>query len=251
MFPLFAAGLSLLKGFDARAQADAQNVLYDAEAYATNTVRTARNKVKVAESSLATWMQSENNNRKLKAAGTQYNAAQQTLQRFADSETRGSLEDQLSSAEAAGAYAANVAMTGTAGGAVDMIASTMALRDERKRAAQETEGGYATYDMIQQAAGIIPQSVAGLDISSNTAGLDYSHDTARKASGPSDFMLLAGAGLDYMKAGGELPNFSKAPTASMYSIQTGSQPGLKLNARGETGLTASRFGFTSNSVGLL
>lgn len=166
--------MSLFSGYAARATAKAQDTVNRAQVDAANTVREGNNTLKAAEGSLARFMQSENNNRRLKAAGNQLAAGTQTLMRQRDANVTGSIERQIAEAEAAGAYAANAASTGTGGNAVDMIDLTMRLKNSRQQQSIEKNQGYVDYDTLQQILGIMPQAVAGMDQTSYSDGLDYS-----------------------------------------------------------------------------
>jgi hypothetical protein len=166
--------MSLASGYAARATAAAQAKVNRAQADAANVVREGQNVQKAAEGSLARFMQSENNNRRLKAAGNQLAAGTQTLMRQRDANVTGSIERQLHEAEAAGAYAANAASTGTAGNAVDMIDLTMRLKNSRQQQSIEKNQGFVDYDTLQQILGIMPQTVAGLDRVSYSDGMDFS-----------------------------------------------------------------------------
>lgn len=187
-------GMSLLSGYAARGAQEAQNIVSRAEAAAQNKVREGRNEVAAAEGSLARWMQSENNNRRLRAAGENMAAGTQTLIRMQDATTTGSIEDQLRAAEAAGAYAANAASTGVGGNAVDIIDLTSRMRTSRMRAAKERNSGYVNYDTIQQIAGIMPQAIEGLDISSVNTGLDFSTNHASTKRTGNALMDMLGSG---------------------------------------------------------
>lgn len=187
-------GMSLLSGYAARGAQEAQNIVSRAEAAAQNKVREGRNEVAAAEGSLARWMQSENNNRRLRAAGENMAAGTQTLIRMQDATTTGSIESQLRAAEAAGAYAANAASTGVGGNAVDIIDLTSRMRTSRMQAAQERNAGYVNYDTIQQIAGIMPQAIEGLDISSVNTGLDFSTNRASTKRTGNALMDMLGSG---------------------------------------------------------
>jgi hypothetical protein len=134
----------------------------------------ARNIERGAEQGLAYFMQSLNNQRRLKAAGQQLATGAQNRVRAQDGMVTSSLERQLRDAEQQGAYAANVASTGSGGNAVDMIDLTMRLKNSRRDAATTQNNKYLNYDMAQQLSGIMPQTLQGLDRTTYNAGMDYS-----------------------------------------------------------------------------
>lgn len=169
-----SVAMSLFSGYAARATEKAQATVNKAQADGANIVREGQNTLKAAEGSLARFMQGENNKRRLIAAGNQLAAGTQTLMRQRDANVTGSIERQIAESEAAGAYAANAASTGTAGNAVDMIDLTMRLKNSRQKQSIEKNQGYADYDTMQQLLGIMPQAYAGLDKSSYSDGLDFS-----------------------------------------------------------------------------
>lgn len=188
--------MSLASGYASRATASAQAKVNKAQADAANLVRQGDNIQKAAEGSLARWMQAENNNRRLKAAGEQLAAGTQTLLRQRDLNITGSIEQQLAEAEAAGAYAANSAFSGVAGNAVDMIDMTMRLRNSRATAAKEQQQGFVDYDTLTQLTGIMPQTAAGLDRRTISDGLDYSTNLSYEPpQGNAFFDILMSPGL--------------------------------------------------------
>lgn len=159
----------------AAARIDALNLMLTREQIAAQRVeRAAANQTKAAQGSLARYMQSENNKRTLNNAGKAHAAATQTLIRMQDSKASGDLENQLATAEAAGAFTANAAFAGTGGSAVDLIDMTMRLKASRAKAMQDQAGGYATYDQMAQITGIVPQAVGELDMGALSDGLDLS-----------------------------------------------------------------------------
>ena len=209
---LAQAGLSLVQGLAAQSAAGSQNIINSAEAAAANTIREGRNIEGAATGSLARWMQSENNSRRLRAAGEARAGALQNLLRFQDAGITASIEDQLAAAEASGAYAANVALSGTGGNSIDVIDMTMRLRNSRAKAAKDRNAGYVQYDAIKQIAGIMPQAVEGLDESVIRDGQDYSTNIAKTqvAANPWLAALLSKGGQNAMSSVlGELTQATK------------------------------------------
>lgn len=172
--------MSIYSGSQSRSIRRSQNQVWKAEADAANLIREAQNESKAAQTGLAYFMQTENNKRRLAAGAKNLEAGVMNLQRMQDAFTSGNLEAQLAAAEAGGAYAAHVAMTGTGGNAVDMIDRTMQLKNARAAQARDKAQGQATYDTMAQISGIMPQTVAGLDLTYVNAGIDYSQSIAKE-----------------------------------------------------------------------
>jgi hypothetical protein len=185
--PYASLGMSLLSGYAARGAQRTQqrlnaisNDVEAARAAASNRVRDARNQEAAAGTSLAYFMQSENNKRRLRAAGEQYSAGVRSLNRMQASQSNASFEEAIANAEAAGAYAANASFSGTAGSTVDLIDTTARAQRERKAFYQLRNNGAVNYEAAQQVAGIVPAAVEGLDTSNLTQSLDYGEDIANQ-----------------------------------------------------------------------
>lgn len=108
-------------------------------------------------------IQTINNNRILRVAGKQFDAASQNIVRNKDAHVRGSIEQQIQHAEAAGAYAANLASKGVGGASGDAISMTLALQQSRQRGATKQTKEYLDYDQAKQQAGIMPSAMNALD----------------------------------------------------------------------------------------
>lgn len=108
-------------------------------------------------------IQTINNNRILRVAGKQFDAASQNIVRNKDAHVRGSIEQQIQQAEAAGAYAANLASKGVGGASGDAISMTLALQQSRQRGATKQTQEYLDYDQAKQQAGIMPSAMNALD----------------------------------------------------------------------------------------
>lgn len=174
MLPGFASlGLSLLQGWTSRGLAQAQNTVAQAQAKADNVIREGKNVERGAVTALQLKLTEINNARRMRAAGQQFDAAQRTVLRLQDSFTSGDLENQIANAEAAGAYAANAAQSGTAGASIDTIDAAMRLRQARAAEYRTRNNGYVTADGLAQLAGIVPQGIEGLDLGQAVAGVDY------------------------------------------------------------------------------
>ena len=108
-------------------------------------------------------IQTINNNRILRVAGKQFDAASQNIVRNKDAHVRGSIEQQIQQSEAAGAYAANLASKGVGGASGDAISMTIALQQSRQRGATKQVKEYLDYDQAKQQAGIMPSALNALD----------------------------------------------------------------------------------------
>ena len=125
-----------------------------------------------ANSELARNIQKINNDRIMRAADKTFAAAASNLNRNRAAVQTSNIMQQVANAEAAGAYAANVASKGIGGGSVEVIENTMALRDSLKEQLTKDAQGQADYDAVQTLAGIIPASWQQQDmtvISGNTS----------------------------------------------------------------------------------
>ena len=153
-----------------------------------------------AQSELARSIQKINNDRIMRAADKTFAAAATNLSRNRAATQTSNVLTQIAQAEAAGAYAANVASKGVGGGSVEAIENTMALRDALKNQLTENAQAQADYDAVQTLAGIIPAGWQQQDmtvISGNTSpaaavptvqgGLNW----ASALGGSKDLMSLA------------------------------------------------------------
>ena len=125
-----------------------------------------------AQSELARSIQKINNDRIMRAADKTFAAAATNLSRNRAATQTSNVMTQIAQAEAAGAYAANVASKGVGGGSVEAIENTMALRDALKNQLTENAQAQADYDAVQTLAGIIPAAWQQQDmtvISGNTS----------------------------------------------------------------------------------
>ena len=109
-----------------------------------------------AQSELSRALQKINNDRIMRAADKTYAAAATNLSRNRAAIQTSNVMTQIAQAEAAGAYAANVASKGIGGGSVEVIENTMALRDNLKDQLTKNAQSQADYDAVQTLAGIIP-----------------------------------------------------------------------------------------------
>lgn len=240
-------GMSLLNGAASRSAQQAQNKVLDAQAAAENTIREGKNEEAAGFDALDKWMASENNRRAARAGGEAFNAAQQTLARTQDAYTKGSIEDQLAASEAAGAYAANSAFSGTAGASTDVIAYTIKAQHERRALYAQQNQKYTTYDTMSQIAGITQQTLEGLQVVGGAAGLDkgISLSKAKPVSGSwfSDTIQWAlGNAAGAQQLAGGVGGFFNSGSGGMYQLGSGDS-GLGLKHGSSYGLQPTNSGF--------
>ena len=140
-----------------------------------------------------------NNNRTLRVAGKQFDAASQNIVRNKDAHVRGSIEQQIQQSEAAGAYAANLASKGVGGASADAISMTLALQQSRQRGATQQTKEYLDYDQAKQQAGIMPSAMNALDQTVYSGSVDNTV-----------VMPEVRGGTDYAAAGASLLNSNSA-----------------------------------------
>jgi hypothetical protein len=162
------------------ANVNAKNTVNEANAYASNLVRTANNGLKAARGSLARYNQSINNQRALENSGSAAAADSINYRRQRDSAASDDLESQIADAEQKGAQAAAGAFSGLTGGVADMVASTTALR--RSRIQQRTTDALRgmDYDAAQRQKNILQAGWDSLDTSEVDSSMDMSTDVAVK-----------------------------------------------------------------------
>lgn len=247
--PYASLGMSLLSGYAARGAQRTQarlnaisNETERARAAAANQVRDARNQETAAATSLAYFMQSENNKRRMRAAESQYQAGVTTLLRMQESQGAAGFEEAIANAEAAGAYAANASFSGTAGATIDLIDTTARMQRERQTFYRERNNGYVNYDAAKQVAGIMPAAMEGTDTSNLTQSLDYGKDIANERitlrdSGSVFTDLIGWAGRNPTALGSILGGAS-----GLFKTEQASGLGLKATTGFETGLRTGTTG---------
>lgn len=236
-------GLALLAGAAERSAQRARNLVADAEAKAANTIREGQNIENAAKASFSGFMSALNNKRSLDSGGRSADAARANLLRMRDALTRGSIEDQIANAEAAGAYTASVAMSGGGGSSVDNIGAAMRLKQQRQTFYSRERGKQMTHDQLQQIAGVMPQTIAGLDIGTHAAAIDYSTTFSQAKPIMGNFLLdaagwAAGNPQAAQQAAGSASKFfQSAQSPSPYQLSTG-RSSTGLSARNATGFWA-------------
>lgn len=192
-----------------------------------------------ANSELQRAIQKINNDRIMRAADKTYAAAATNLQRNRAARQTNTVMQRVAQAEAAGAYAANVASKGIGGASADIIESTMALRDGLKNQLQKDADSQADYDAVQVLAGIIPAGWQQQDMTVLSGNQSQAAAVPQVTQG-FNWASALGQSKDLM---GLLANLtSLSPGTSVGSAGTG----LKLPG-GDLGLSAPRSGFWASS----
>lgn len=168
----------IASGVLADAQVNAANTVNTANAYASNLVRSANNRLGAARQSLARYNIAENNNRLLQSTGAEADVALVNYRRARDSATQDDFESQIRFSEQAGAQAAASALSGLSGGVADIVASTTALRKARIQQRTDEAMKQSDLDAAQRQAAITRAGWDSLDHSEISPDLDYSVDVA-------------------------------------------------------------------------
>lgn len=193
-----------------------------------------------AQSELARAMQKINNDRISKAADKTYAAAATNLSRNRAAVQTSNMMTQVAQAEAAGAYAANVASKGIGGGSVEVIENTMALRDALKGQLTENAQAQADYDAVQTLAGIIPAGWQQQDMTV-LSGNQSAAAAVPAVQGGFNWAQALGNSPALMRGAADLlSGFGSAPAGS-------SGTGLKLGG-GSLGVSAPSTGFWAPSA---
>ena len=191
-----------------------------------------------AQSELARALQKINNDRIMRAADKTYAAAATNLSRNRAAIQTSNVMTQIAQAEAAGAYAANVASKGIGGGSVEVIENTMALRDNLKEQLTKNAQSQADYDAVQTLAGIIPAGWQQQDmtvISGNQS--------------PAAAVPAVVPGFNWAAALSDSPALMRG-VADLFSPSPAPAPsgtGLKVGG-GDIGFSAPKTGFWSSSA---
>lgn len=185
-------GLGLAQGLGRMLTSSAQATVASANAEAQNLVRQAQNQERAARTGLAATVRSINNARRLRAAGDAQRAVTENIIRTQQDFLANNLEAGVRDLEEVGAATARAAAAGVGGGSVRALGETILAR--QARLAQITEEQYQTetYDMRLARAGIMQDAAAGMDISTDSAGLDYSVSQAPVATGGGWAEVLSG-----------------------------------------------------------
>lgn len=172
---LAAVGVAMgaLSMYSQGQQAKANNRVRRAQAEAEDKLRPAKNQAAAAQSALAMWSQSVNNQRRARTIGGQMEAGMVNTLRGKDQTTGGGFVSSIRNAEQAGAQAAASAASGVSGSVVDMVAGATALRRRIGEESAARTAGMLDSDFARRTAELSSQLVSGLDTSTTMAGLDY------------------------------------------------------------------------------
>ena len=174
------AVMGVSAGITAKAQANANNTVNAANAYASNLVRAANNELKQGRNRLARYTQGVNNARVMENTGSALEAATINYRRARDSAASDDFESQIAFSEQAGAQSAAAALSGLTGGVADIVNGTTALRKARLQQRSEQAAKQGDWDAGQRARQIAQAGFDSLDSSEVSDDLDYSLDVAVK-----------------------------------------------------------------------
>lgn len=172
------AVMGISSGITSEAQVSANNTVNEANAWASNLVRSANNQLSAARGSLSRYNQSVNNKRTLENTGSNLEVAQMNYRRARDSATQDDFESQIAFAEQAGAQAAAGALSGLSGGVVDIVNGTTALRKARLKQRSDTAMAQGDFDAAQRNKQILQAGWDSLDSSEITDNIDYGTNVA-------------------------------------------------------------------------
>lgn len=158
--------------------------LSEVQARTSNSIRMSQNEIVASRNTLARFMQSLNNNKRLKAGGEALDAATTNYLRENDALIHASFGDQIRYMEQAGAAHASQAASGVTGNVADMVNGATALRNSQIQQRFEDANASRASDEQKRAAGIHQQMVDGLDSSVIFDHLDYSQDFSTKYIAP-------------------------------------------------------------------
>ncbi|MCA3173563.1 MAG: hypothetical protein ING25_11015 [Burkholderiales bacterium] len=167
---------SISAGWLAEGNARAQTTINEANAYASNLIRSSNNKVAAARSSLARYTQSVNNNRTLENTGKAVTQNNVNYRRSRDAAMSASLEDQIAQAEQQGAQAAAAAFSGLSGGVADVVRSTTALRASRIKQRKDQALTQMDSDQAARTGALLQAGWDNLDQTDIVANIDYGND---------------------------------------------------------------------------
>ena len=222
------AGIKAIMGISngvlQEANVNAANKVNDANAYASNIMRAANNKLGAARGSLARYTQSVNNQRVMENAGSNLEAASINYRRARDSATQDGFEQQIAFAEQAGAQAAASALSGLTGGVADLVRGTTALRQSRLQQRVDAAEAQGDWDASQQAKHIMQSGWDSLDASEINDTIDYGQDVAVKQRYGGNLFTEAIGGQDLK---------SLANITSSFKFSTPSDP--RAGIRGQKG----------------
>lgn len=187
---------------------NANNQISEVNTRTGNRVRQAGNAAAAAEGNLNRFVQSVNNNRRLKAGGDAQEALVVNAARAGDAQLAGRFSDSIRDAEQVGHAAATQALNGLGGSVVDMVNTSTALRDSIVKQSVDDKQNAQAWDTSKRAGVIASQMIGGLDSSVILDRLDYNVDVAQHQNKTSFLGTVLG---------GLLPNLSTSQASTMYS----------------------------------
>jgi len=248
------AGMSIMgelgKARIAGAQADAQQMIGDANTYAqnlqgqsavaaANTNRLIANAANATNAAIQNKSRSMGNQLRLTAAGNRSNDFQVNMARTVDKMTQGTVESRIAAAEQMGALVASRAGTG---GSSAAALSALNIAQSRAKAYMDENNDLKTYDMKMQAAGLATNMYLSLDLNQSMAQIDLARDTFTPMPAP---------------VVPRPPNFGQVALGAFTggAFGLGEQPGIAMaenNARGSGGFNfqmPAGWGGTRGTVG--
>jgi len=152
---------------------DSVHIREQAKIDAGRITQKARNELKGAMAASNSWMQSFNNQKRLKAAGKSIDDITANIGRNLDAATTGRFSTRLAAAEEVGANVAAAAAAGVGGSSVETFNKTLRINQARQ---EELEDRGLRTDLLANTAlkgSTLTGAVEGLDNQSFQAGLDY------------------------------------------------------------------------------
>ena len=225
------AAVSAYQANEANDKVKVQNSIRKAEADVANAVRDKRNGVAIAVDKLNRWVQSTNNNLRLKAGASALEANTTNAVRRSDERTVRQFTSLTQRAEAMGQQAAAVGLSGVSGQVTDMIAGTISLRDSIVTEGLRRQGVSEDFDTARRAGAIMSQMINGLDNSILTPSMDYNINTPdlqHEKSGTGMFLpILLNAGMQYAQSGGGEKTAEGTPNRppAQFQFETSVAPG--------------------------
>lgn len=151
---LMQFGMSMMQGLQAREQQKANKRIDEANAEATNTVRSGNAQLASAVGNLQRWQQSVNNQRTIQSYADNAEAMRTNLDRVNKGLNSQSLEQRLASAQEAGAAVAAMGAAGMSGSTRDQLNASLRMAAQRKQDAISEQKNAANYDARQQIAAL-------------------------------------------------------------------------------------------------
>lgn len=169
--------MGLGNGYLAKEQVKAQNVINAADAYAANLMRGANNELAAKRTSLARYVQTEQNKKIMDAAGDVAEANTVNYLRSRDDLDNADVESQIRFMEQAGSQAAAAAASGLTGGAADLVAGTLALREGRRQAQMDRVRGQVKVDFGEAQRRQFAETMSRTNNEDIITDIDYSINT--------------------------------------------------------------------------